>query len=343
VDRSNPSPKLVVNAEEAVRVRRIFSLYLELGSLLPVVEELARRGWCNKSWTTKKGAARGGRPFDKCSVYALLTNPIYIGKIKHKADVYAGEHEALIDVGVFEKVQARLQKNGRGRGNHLINKYGALLKGLMHCQACGHMMVHTSTGRGAKRYRYYTCGKAIKSGWKTCPTKSLPAAEIEAAVVDQIRCIAHDADLQDEVLRQACTATDDELTELGTQQQQLERQLSRDHAEIGRLAVSPDPSSATTARMAELHERISRAEQRLAQIRNRVAEIKRQQIDAEDVTAAFADFDNIWNALSSREQAQVISLLVARIEFDVSDSTIAISFHPFAIKSLAEGKTEDAA
>jgi site-specific DNA recombinase len=343
VDRSNPSPKLVVNAEEAVRVRRIFSLYLELGSLLPVVEELARRGWCNKSWTTKKGGARGGRPFDKCSVYALLTNPIYIGKIKHKADVYAGEHEALIDVGVFEKVQARLQKNGRGRGNHLINKYGALLKGLMHCQACGHMMVHTFTGRRAKRYRYYTCGKAIKSGWKTCPIKSLPAAEIEAAVVDQIRCIAHDADLRNEVLRQACTATDDELTELGTQQQQLERQLSRDHAEIGRLAVSPDPSSAITARMAELHERIARAEQRLAQIRNRVAEIKRQQINAEDVTAAFADFDNIWNALSSREQAQVISLLVARIEFDVSDSTIAISFHPSAIKSLAEGKTEDAA
>src|SRR5213078_1028282 len=32
VDRSNPSAKLV----EATKVRRIFSLYLELGSLLPV-------------------------------------------------------------------------------------------------------------------------------------------------------------------------------------------------------------------------------------------------------------------------------------------------------------------
>ena len=45
VDRSNPSPKLVINAEEAVQVRRIFSLYLEFRSLLPVVKELARRGW----------------------------------------------------------------------------------------------------------------------------------------------------------------------------------------------------------------------------------------------------------------------------------------------------------
>lgn len=343
VDRTNPSPKLVVNAEEAVRVRRIFSLYLELGSLLPVVEELARRDWRNKDWTTKKGAARGGRPFDKSSVYGLLTNPIYIGKIKHKADIFDGEHEPIIDPDVFENVQSTLRKHGRGRGNYLINKYGALLKGLVFCQACGQTMVHTSTRRGSKRYRYYTCGKAIKSGWSSCPTKSLPAAEIEAAVVDQIRCIAHDAELRAEVLRQATAAADNELAELATQQHQLTPQLSRDHAELSRLAVSEKPSSATTARIADLHERVARGEQRLADVRNRVREIERQQIDAGDVAAAFSDFDGVWDALSSREQAQVVSLLVSRVEFDVSDSTVAISFFPTAIKVLADGSAEDAA
>ena len=126
VDRSNASPKLVVNAEEASRVRQIFALYVELGSLLPVVEELARRGWCNKAWITKKGTPRGGLPFDKGSLYALLTNPLYAGKIKHKSDVYNGEHEAIIDASEFETVQAMLQKNGRGKGNNLVNKYGAL-------------------------------------------------------------------------------------------------------------------------------------------------------------------------------------------------------------------------
>jgi site-specific DNA recombinase len=102
-------------------------------------------------------------------------------------------------------------------------------------------------------------------------------------------------------------------------------------------------ASATTARIAELHERVSRAEQQLTKVRNQSGEIERQQIDADDVAAAFADFDNVWNALSSREQALVISLLIARIEFDVTDSTISISFHPSAIKALAEGNIEDAA
>jgi site-specific DNA recombinase len=40
VDRSGPSPKLVINADEAARVRRIFGLYLELQALTPVCEEL---------------------------------------------------------------------------------------------------------------------------------------------------------------------------------------------------------------------------------------------------------------------------------------------------------------
>jgi len=235
-----------------------------------------------------------------------------------------------------------LQKNGRGRGNHLLNKYGDLLKGILVCKACNRTMSHTFTGRGSKRYRYYTCSKAIKKGYKTCPTRSLPAAEIEVAVVDQIRCIAHDEGLRAEVLRQARSASDDELAELARQQNQVERQLARDHAEIGRLAVTPQPTSATTARIAELHERIAWAEQRLAEIRTRVDEVEQKRIDAQDVAAAFADFDNVWNALSSREQAQVISLLVSRIEYDVADSTIAISFYPLAIKSLAD-KNEDAA
>lgn len=343
VDRSSASPKLVVNAEEASRVRQIFALYVELGSLLPVVEELARRGWCNKAWTTKKGTPRGGLPFDKGSLYALLTNPLYAGKIKHKADVYNGEHEPIIDASEFQSVQAMLRQNGRGKGNNLINKYGALLKGLLFCKACGHTMVHTFTARGSKRYRYYTCLKAIKCGWKTCPTKSLPAAEIEAAVVDQIRGIAHDAGLRREVLRQASSAGEAELSELATQRRQLERQLARDHAEIRRLTDSRDSQSATTARLADLHERVAKAERQLAQVRTRIAEVEQHRIDADDVAAAFADFGNVWGALKSREQAHVMSLLVARVEFDIADSSMAISFHPSAIKTLAEGHAEDAA
>ena len=46
---------IVINPVEAQRVNEIFGLYLELGSLIPVVEELDRRGWCMKRMFTPPG------------------------------------------------------------------------------------------------------------------------------------------------------------------------------------------------------------------------------------------------------------------------------------------------
>src|SRR5262244_4199626 len=66
--------RLVVNEEEAVRVRAIFELYLEQQALLPVVQELERCGWFNKLWQTRKGHERGGLPFTKTNLHRLLTN-----------------------------------------------------------------------------------------------------------------------------------------------------------------------------------------------------------------------------------------------------------------------------
>src|SRR5262249_21783580 len=72
-------PRLVINKKEAARVRAIFALYLEHGALERVVEQLGRRGWINKSWQTRQGNLRGGKPFTKTSLHRLLTNVTYIG------------------------------------------------------------------------------------------------------------------------------------------------------------------------------------------------------------------------------------------------------------------------
>src|SRR5579885_516871 len=86
--------KLIVNDDEAARVRAIFELYLEHRSLLAVIQELDARGWCNKRWTTRKGIERGGKPFTKKSLHKLLTNVTYVGKLRYKDEVHDGEHAA---------------------------------------------------------------------------------------------------------------------------------------------------------------------------------------------------------------------------------------------------------
>jgi hypothetical protein len=87
--------RLHVNDEEATRVRVIFALYLEHQALLPVVQELVRRGWVGKCWQTRDGRPRGGRPFDKTSLYRLLTYVLYAGKVRYKDEIHDGEQPAL--------------------------------------------------------------------------------------------------------------------------------------------------------------------------------------------------------------------------------------------------------
>ncbi len=340
--RSGPSPKLVVNAAEAARVRDIFSLYLTHGSLLPVVQELVRRGWDNKAWKTKAGTPKGAQPFDRGTLHALLTNPLYAGKLRHKTDLYDGEHERIIDPEVFQKVQARLQHNCRSGGTEVRNRYGSLLKRLLYCKACGHTMIHNFTGRNGKRYRYYTCTHAIKSGRAACPSGSLPAAEVEQLVVDRIRCIAHDRTLRVEVLRQAQMQVAAELENLETESGGLRRDLARYHAELQKLTADGPVRGAKADRTADLQCLIAQAETRLSEVRVQLQKQQDERVEEHDVLAAFADFDGVWSTLSPREQAQVLTLLVERVEFDAATSEIVVSFHPSAIKTLAHEQRGEA-
>ena len=107
--------KLVINEEEAVRVRAIFVLYLEHRGLLPVVEEMARRGWCNKQSRTRQGRVRGGRPFTKGSLYQLLTNVTSRGQVRYHQEIHPGEQPAIVDPQVWQDVQALLAHHGHTR------------------------------------------------------------------------------------------------------------------------------------------------------------------------------------------------------------------------------------
>src|SRR6266850_8156032 len=139
--------KLGVNEDEARIVRKIFALYTKHEALIATVAELAKLGITNKRWTTKKGEAKGGRPFDKCTLYKLLTNKTYLGLVTYHDEIHQGEHSGIIDRALWEKVQSILKRNGRGNGAVVKNKHGALLRGLLNCSCCQCSMNHTYSAK----------------------------------------------------------------------------------------------------------------------------------------------------------------------------------------------------
>ena len=341
--------KLVVNEDEAVRVRTIFELYLEHQSLIATIQQLDQRGWVNKLWTTRKGNDRGGKPFSKASLHKLLTNVTYIGRLRYKDEVHEGEHEAIVDAEIWQRVQSLLQRNGRTGGAAVRNKFGALLKGILRCVPCDCAMSPThSTKNGTKRYRYYVCSRAQKRGWHTCPSKSIPAGEIERLVVEQIKRIGTDPTLLHETIAEARRQGQSQLTQLKAERRGLECDLGRRHKEIRQLIdelVPADGNPPATARLAELQERIRTAEQRTTEIREQAIVLGREIVDEREVANAMAVFDPVWETLTPREQVRVVQLLVSRVDYNGATGKVAITFRPSGIKTLADqlSDTEDAA
>jgi site-specific DNA recombinase len=330
--------RLVVNPDEAERVRQIFALYLQHQALAPVVEEVERRGWSNKRWTLRSGKERGGQPLTKTSLHRMLKNVLYTGQVRYRDEIHAGEQPALVDPTVFARVQDLLRSNGRGSEGP-GTRFGALLKGLLQCGSCGCAMTPAHSTKGDRRYRYYTCTNAQKRGWGKCSTKSVPAAEIERVVVDRIRCIGGDPALRAEVLLQARRQSDARTADLEAEGRTLTKDLTAWHGEVRKLTgqLRPDADNGPLiARLADLQERITAVESRALGVRDQIREARQQLVDDAEAAEALAAFDPVWAELAPREQARVLGLLVERVDFDGAKGKVTIRFHDTGIKALAD-------
>jgi site-specific DNA recombinase len=145
--------KLVINAEEAERVRLIFERYLALGCVSNLQEDLEQRGMRSKQRVLASGQVVGGGSFGRGALYHLLQNRIYIGEVVHKGVSHPGEHEPIIDQELWSAVQARLLAN-RGTRRRSRLETGSLLTGLTFDDR-GNLMSPTYSARRGKRYRYY--------------------------------------------------------------------------------------------------------------------------------------------------------------------------------------------
>jgi len=150
--------------------------FLKVGSATLVARALNAEGV-----TTRRG-----KPIDKGFLYKLLNNRVYIGMAVHKGTAYPGEHEAIISLDLWNRVHGILGESPRVRARRTRTTEPALLKGLIFGPASG-AMSPTYTRKGGRLYRYYVSQSVLKLGPETCPIRRVAAAEIETAVVDQLR------------------------------------------------------------------------------------------------------------------------------------------------------------
>lgn len=330
--------KLIINEPEAAMIREIFRLYLADQSISEVVEEINCRGWVTKSCTTKTGRRMGAVPFTKNAVNYVLNNVLYTGKTSYLGEVYEGEHEAIVDEKTFQRVQDLMAKNARTHGTQVQNKYGFLLKGIVHCVACGAKYTPSVSRKGPRVYRSYVCSSAMKKGHSTCPCPTIKAQRLEDIVVGQIRTIGQDRDLQRETVRQVAELRAAKRPALMSEQKRLRTRLEKVRGQLRQLVdalATGDHGATVAARIASLEEHAGKVERRLVEIAQELAALDAGTVDEADLAKALAMFTPIWDMLYPVEQARVIQLLVERIEHDPAAGKLAVTFAPAGVRALA--------
>ena len=204
---------LHINPVEAETVRFIFTEFAKTRSITKIAAHLQQEDIRTKRYVSKQGLVSGDKPFCPRLVRDMLLNPVYNGKIRHVRlnKVYDGQHDAIIDDALWQRVQEIFEANPKG--SRLEPKQAGLLAGIAECHDCQSSMTHVHTRKKNKLYTYYICNAHAKKLCYTCSVKRIPAQIIERVVLDKLAEILKSPKLIYRVWQLVKAQAPDEFTE----------------------------------------------------------------------------------------------------------------------------------
>jgi site-specific DNA recombinase len=205
-------------------VREIFERYAErLEGSAALAKWLSERGYRTKN----------DRPFNPQAVLTILRNRAYLGEINYRGTSYPAPHEPLVDADLFKRAQAILRERGEDASLRRSNSSDYLLTGLLKCARCGKRYIGACAHGNGGRYPYYVCFSRQRYGKKTCDADSLPAEELEQAVLEQIVSVLE----QEPLVR---NAIEEAFADLDAARPKREAELKRTDAELRKLHETLD-------------------------------------------------------------------------------------------------------
>ena len=183
-----------LNEGEARTVREVFDSYVRLGAVDRLRAEVDQRGILSKRWTSSTGRTWGGVEFSRGALYWLLRNPVYVGRVSHKGQVFDGRQPPIVELALWEKVQELLTAKSAGREKRRIVPGGRPLAGLLFDDRGNAMSPSYTVRPSGRRYAYYV-SQALVQGAKerAGAVPRVRAEEIERLVSDATDGAQHDA------------------------------------------------------------------------------------------------------------------------------------------------------
>jgi site-specific DNA recombinase len=184
--------RLVINPAEAETVKGIFQRYLELRSVRLLKDDLDRRGIISKIRLSRNGNRSGGKAFSRRALYELLSNPVYIGEIRHHEERHPGQHEPIMERELWERAQRQLRDQAARCRTPATKAGPSPLAGKLFDED-GECLYVAGAAKGERRYRYYVSRRLVtgsadkmQNGWR------LSGPEIERTVAGAAQQLLND-------------------------------------------------------------------------------------------------------------------------------------------------------
>lgn len=323
--------RLVHHELEAATVREAFDLYVEHRQLAFVATRLNEEGKLPRGSRMKEGSPLR---WTSSSLGPVLRNPIYAGLIMCGEEVVQGQHPAIVDGALFQRVQRILEGNERDLKFHGVN-HDYVLRGLLKCGLCKQAMTTASTRHARKSYRYYRCSRKDKHGPSECGAAPLSAEAIEGYVVDQLAAAGLDGALGRQVETELLARLKARRAELKEARAKLPGPIATHSANAARLVEELTRLEGRARELVEAKlntetQKLGAAEQQLAEAERALERVESAERETRGVIAALQDFKEVWEMMTPENRGRMLRALVDRVEVDRRSGRAEIHLVDFA-------------
>ena len=315
---------LLIDEETADIVREMFTRYAEGDGSRKIAIDLGKRGIRTRE---------GNMPQNRWVDY-ILHNPVYIGKLRWSTDgkrpvarrkfdddcimLVDGNHEPIISLELFEKVQARLKEEKQKYGRYAKKGQPVMImsKGLIRCSSCGGTLARASMGTKRDKAPRMQCCNYNRGQCHV--SHSVTVARIESAILDGIRQAVDTQTftLSPDRKAEVAKATPDYSKLIANEEKKLERAKSAYLAEIDTLEEYKQNKATIEKRIAEI-------------IEERDNGTPQETFDASaftnKVVGVLAYLENDEVSLEAKNEA--LRTIIDKIVYDKATENVAIYFY----------------
>lgn len=295
---------LKINPTEAEAVRQVFALWLKGYSYADISKILEHTYPEGKAWRYAS------------SIHQVISNPVYIGKVRFAGEEIDGMHEPIIDESTFKKANLRLHVRSSNRGCQT----NYLLTGVIWCGNCGSRYGTTSTICNGITYRYYACSPNVKKkgnkNARRCGNKPIPTKKLNAIIVEKIKKLAISKDFFEEIQKPDASLSN-AIASLESAAAEIDRRIEK---LMELYSMEGIPVETLSQQINTLYSQKKDLE---AQISQKQSGFKQTYEDYKEV---FDKVDYAFESGTIEEQKSIVRSLIKRIDILNQEITITWNF-----------------